>query len=65
MNTTIADLEKVLVTAAKLVKFHGSTYMPIFERIESELANAKEIEQRLDRAIALANQSTENSAETL
>ncbi len=54
---TIADLERSLAVLAKVVARYGDVYLPIFQRMEFELAAAQEREAALARARKMANDS--------
>lgn len=59
MNTTEKEIEAVMVLAARIVARYGETYLPIFERLEDELAAARTSATRLDRAMEIARESTD------
>ena len=63
MSITTTQLENALRVAAKLVKLHGTVYLPIFERVENELQNRTDLEARIERALAHTpkSQITESS----
>lgn len=50
----IEEIEAALIKAAKIVERHGTEYIAWFERIERELAMAKEREETLKRICNLA-----------
>ncbi|WP_414470866.1 hypothetical protein [Microvirga sp. M2] len=43
-------LERALVYVAYVMERHGGVYLPIFERLEKELANLRSKNAALDRA---------------
>jgi len=47
---TIERLERALVVAAHLMERHGALVVPIFERLERELAKMKSDQDAIDRA---------------
>lgn len=54
MNDTEKHIEAAMVLAARIVARHGEVYLPIFERLENELANAQSVTTCLARAIHLS-----------
>ena len=50
----LATLRDVHVTLAQIVTQHGEAYLPLFERIEDELAKAEATGALLDRARQVA-----------
>lgn len=52
----IAEIESALIKAARIVERHGPNYVGWFERIEQELAIAKEREETLKRIGSLARE---------
>ena len=53
------SLAMALKLAARIVTTHGDVYIPIFERVERELAHAKQCERSRQRAFKLAGESYE------
>lgn len=51
---TVERLERALLTAARIVDLHGDVYLPIFERLEAELADRRARQSSLSRARALS-----------
>ena len=49
-EVTVERLEHALVFMAGIVKYYGTIYLPIFERIERELEQARAKESALTRA---------------
>jgi hypothetical protein len=57
-SVTLARLERALMTVAHVVMQHGDRYAPIFERLERELAAARERSATVDRARAVLERYT-------
>lgn len=50
---TVDRIERALAVAAYVVVNHGDVYLPIFERLECELADAKRRADAVGRARAI------------
>ncbi len=53
-HVTIAEGRRALVVAARLVDLYGEIYLPLFERLESELLELERRGSTIDRARVLA-----------
>lgn len=51
---TMERVRNALVVAARLVEHGGDTYLPIFERLERELAGLEEKRSAVERARVMA-----------
>ena len=59
MGTTERDLEEAVVLAAQIAARYGDTYLPLFERLETELRNNKAESALMSRAIELAKSASD------
>lgn len=57
MSDTEKNIEASMILAARIVARHGEVYLPIFERLEDELEDARKAETRLNRAIGIAQET--------
>lgn len=57
MTRSKHDLENVILLAAQIVARHGEKYLPIFERLESEIREMQASSERLKRAMELAGKT--------
>lgn len=55
---TLSQLKQAYLQAAKIVARHGDTYLPIFERVETEYQERKKQIDALNRAIMIAESNT-------
>lgn len=59
MGITERNLEEVVVLAARIVARYGDKYLPIFERLETELRNDRAGSALMSRAIELAKSASD------
>lgn len=49
-----SQIERMLITVARVIDAHGDAYVPLFEMLERELEAAQKKNSALDRARRLA-----------
>lgn len=64
-EVTIDDVQQALIVAARLVDLYGEKCLPIFERLERELAEMLRRSSALDRARQIARASALPRRESL
>lgn len=57
-------VERALIVAAQLVELYGEVYLPIFERLERELAQLQRKSSAVDRARRIAQHAPPMLAQT-
>lgn len=59
MGVAERELEEAVVLAARIVARYGDRYLPVFERLESELRNVRSGSALMSRAIEIAESASD------
>jgi hypothetical protein len=59
MGVAERELEEAVVLAARIVARYGDKYLPLFERLETELRNDRAGSALLSRAIEIAQSASD------
>jgi hypothetical protein len=63
--SAVRHVERALLVAAQLVAYHGDAYLPIFERLERELAALHRQTSAVERARTIAARAVRQTLKSL